>query len=140
MGAPSPELWLAARRHIREAVSHWRSMVARSGMDREDVVSALILVWAERQLGAHPFDPERASHRRYCYLLAWSWLTNRLEQGRSRAINRVGYAAAESVRCAYIDEDAISAREEERSNEELLFGGPLPDIPPETEVHRRGGR
>ena len=134
---PSTELWLQARRHLREAVSHWRSMVARTGMDREDVVSALLIVWAERQLGEFPFDPLRASHRRYCYLLTWSWLTNRLEQGRSVAINRVGYAAAEAPRVAYLDEDAIAEREQAQADEETLFGGSL-DLPPEVEGQRAG--
>ena len=135
--SPSGELWIAARRHLREAVSHWRSMVARTGMDREDVVSALLIVWAERQMGEFPFDPSRASHRRYCYLLTWSWLTNRLEQHRSWAIGRAGYAASESPRVAYLDEDAIAEREQAQADEETLFGGPV-DMP-EVEVQGTGG-
>ncbi len=97
----------------------FRGIWLASGLELEDAVQHLVIVFAARLQGPSPFDPSRTSLKNYLFLLARSVLANQAEKRANRTTVLDVLAPHELHHCETLDEEGLIRR---RSSFERTLG------------------
>lgn len=89
-------LVIEAHGHLTRAANRFRSLTWAAGLDPNDAASHLVIVFAARLQGEHPWDG-RASLKNYCYMLARSVLTNLANKRTNRTMVEDAWGQASGV-------------------------------------------
>ncbi len=85
---------------IPQAIRNVLPLLHASGLDFEDAHHHLVLVFARRLQGDHPYDPQRGAQlRTYLFMLTQSVLINRAKKAKRRlkGLDRIEEHHRESV-------------------------------------------
>ena len=97
-----------AHKAIRRAVGLYSNLTMRAGLESEDAVQELLVIFSQRLQGAHPYNPARASLQNYCCMLVRSVLINRLNKRRRHSIGFDRLVDVFGDRVGDLDEEAFS--------------------------------
>lgn len=92
---------------IPKALTKYRHLVAAAGYEHEDATQELVVVFAKRLQGTHPFDPMRLRLTSYLHMLVESVLLNRIARRQRRQRGLGVLAAHHRGRTAELDLEAL---------------------------------
>lgn len=78
-----------------------------AGYEAEDATQELVVVFATRLMGAHPFDPRRLRLTSYLHMLTESVLLNRIARRKRRARGMSTLASYHRDRVGELDLEAL---------------------------------
>ncbi len=85
----------------------FRGVWLASGLELEDAVQHVAIVFSSRLQGAHPFDPARMSLKNYLFMLTRSVLSNQAEKRANRTAVLDVLAARDLNSCELLDEEGL---------------------------------
>lgn len=94
---------------LRHAVRVNDEARRRAGLEADDAVHELLLVFVERLRGKHPFDPSRGSLSHYVHTLVWTVLANAVAK-RARRCAALSTLAAHMTQAEQVDTEGMVLR------------------------------